>query len=428
MYNEMYGLDKPVKSFAIANQFVETMNKGCYELGKALKPFCFFPNDVQEKYGVIDLSAFDGLVDAETKLIPEVAEFRRKQYSGMGFGALPYTAELEKLLFIDYLMSVSICYIEIPKWITKNGVSQRSFDKCLVTKNPRIMATWMGCSEQEMQAKYSSRIASNPADFAHGELRAVKLNQSSKGNSIVCPRNIFDTKEMSCTPLFMTYAFMMGAFAHMGDKIVQFTYLKDNGTERKLATTISRDILMDYYHDVPLVDGMLGGTDMFSVEQGGLKLSSKQGRGYVRVPELGSSRYDATGVRALNLTRILKAEIIPEVDRTFIDVDLASAVANFDDCLDHALSQFPEKMLDIYNALGVQLAEGVAPPTTPATALEVMKNYAKDLNTILSTSFQRDLHLFMIQHPEWFPLYTGKPNAGVAVASSASFGVGTMDF
>ena len=34
MLNEIYGLDKPIKSFAVANKFVETTNKACYALGQ----------------------------------------------------------------------------------------------------------------------------------------------------------------------------------------------------------------------------------------------------------------------------------------------------------------------------------------------------------------------------------------------------------
>lgn len=427
MLEATYGLGKPVSSFAIENEFVKIMNKGCFELGKILKPFCFFPNEIQEKYEVIDISAFEGLCDNSKTLVDEVVGYRCKKYADMGFfGLNTADAQIKRLLFIDYLLSVSLCYIEIPKYATRNGVAQKTFDKFLATKNPSIMAAWMGASTEEMQAKYSSRIASTQADFANGVLRCVKLNYTAKGTTITCPRGQFSTAEMVCTPLFMTYAFMVGAFEHLEREIVKFTYLKDNGTVRELPTTTSRDILMSYYNDIPLVDGMLGGTDMFNVDLGGLMLSSKQSRGYVRVPEVGSSRYDATGVRALNLTRILKAEVVPEVDRSFIDVDLASVVSSFGDCIDYATVHHPEQLRDIFKAMGIEDENVNVETAAISTIGGSIKGYVETMNTIFSTTFQKELHLFMAGHPQWFTSYTGKPRA--VVESSAGFGVGTMDF
>ena len=428
MLNKTYGLTGEIKSFAVDNGFVEMMNKGCYELGKVLKPFCIFADDVQRNHGVIDLALFNGIVDEQKTLIDEIAYFRMAQYTAAGIFGISHSAESKKALFLDYLMTVSICYVEIPKYITREGIAQKSYDKFLATRNPALAAAWMGTTVGEMQAKYSNYLTLMPTDFCNEAIRVIKLNATSKGNTASKPRTTYSTKEMRCTPLFMIYAFMMGCLPKLNDKIVKFVYLKDNGTERELATTVNRDILMDYYNDAPYVDGVLAGTDIFSMNQGGMNLSSKQSRGYVRVPELGASRYDGTGVRALNLVRILSAKEVEEVDRTFIDVDLSSVVSNFGDCLDYAVAHFPDKLGDIYEELGVE-ADGVdSKSSSSGTLVKAMKDYAETTQIIMSTTFQRQLHLFMASNPQWFPLYTGKPNAKTATVSSVSFGVGVMDF
>ena len=143
---------------------------------------------------------------------------------------------------------------------------------------------------------------------------------------------------------------------------------------------------------------------------------------------MGASRYDGTGVRALNLVRILSAKEVEEVDRTFIDVDLSSVVSNFGDCLDYAVAHFPDKLGDIYEELGME-ADGVdSKSSSSGTLVKAMKDYAETTQIIMSTTFQRQLHLFMASNPQWFPLYTGKPNVKTATVSSVSFGVGVMDF
>lgn len=423
---EMYGMNYPIASFAVGNEFVKTMNKGCYQLGQILKPFCLFAGEEQEKYGVVDLAVFDGLVDTGKSLVKEISDYRRSQYNQLGFGGLQNDTDMDKLLFIDYLLSVSICYVEIPKWVTKNGVAQKTYDKFLATKNPNIMATWMGATPNEMQGKYSAKISSTPADFANYSVKVVKLKYTGKGNVITCPRGSYDTRNMTCTPLFLIYAFMKGAFNKLTSGILKFTYLKDNGTIRELCSTVNRDILMDYYHDADFVDSMLGGCDLFTVEQGGMKFSAKQDRGYSRLPELGSSRYDPTGVRALNLARILKVEEVAEADRTFIDVDISSVIANFEECLDYILAKKPDVLPDIYTALGVKDDKIDLATASAVTIAQAIKEYVSVTDVVLSTTFRRQLHLFMAEHNDWFSTYTGKPNA--VVTSSANFGVGVMDF
>lgn len=417
----MYSLNKSILSFAVANDFVQNMNKVCYKLGQGYQPFCFFANDSQKDYGVLDFTTFNGFLNPDKTLLDEIVDMRTEAYKNTGI-FLGNSDDLKKTIFIDYLLSISICYIEVPKYIRKDGLAQRSFDKFLVTKNPAVMAIWMGCQPAEMQAKYTARIANTQVEMGDNLLRVVKLQTSSKGNSISCPRSAFSTKDMTCIPLFMLYAFQKGFEDALKTKILKFTYLKDNGTIRELCSTLNKDILMQYYNDTGFVGGMLTASDIDSQKQGGMQMSSKMNRGYIRIPEVGSSIYDRSGVRALNIARLLKVEEVSEVDTTFIHVDLSSVEQNFYDCIDYALKKFPDQVKNIHIAITGEEPDSEQPPVI----VSKLNSFVQSRSVILSTTFHRELHIFMVSHPEWFPLYTGKPAS--TTISSKSFGVEEMDF
>lgn len=423
--SEFYGLNYSVKSFAVANDFVVNTNKACYALGQQLMPFCLYANEDQKKYGVLDFATFQAFLNPQISLIDEIVEYRHQAFKDNGINVDIRDEIKKKLLFYDYLMTISICYVEIPKYVTKDGMPMATYDKFLCTRNPAIMGAWMGADPSEMQAKYSSRITSRQVEFNINELRCVKLNHTNKGNSITVPRTAYNVEKMTCIPMYMLYAFVEGFKPLIQDGIVKFSYLKDNGTIRELATTLNEDILKDYYDDNIFINTMLSGVDINTVQQGGMTLSSKMNRGYIKVPELGASVYDGTGVRSLNIARLLKAEKIDSVDRTFLKVDLNSVPTNFNNGIDYIVKTMPDSLKDCYKALVGEEFDETKCSSIPVMA-ETCKSYVAGRSAFLSTSYHRDLHVFMVSHPEWFPLYTGKP--AQQITSSANFGVTPLDF
>lgn len=423
--SEFYGLNYSVKSFAVANDFVVNTNKACYALGQQLMPFCLYANEDQKKYGVLDFATFQAFLNPQISLIDEIVEYRHQAFKDTGINVDIRDEVKKKLLFYDYLMTISICYVEIPKYVTKDGMPMATYDKFLCTRNPAIMGAWMGADPSEMQAKYSSRITSRQVEFNINELRCVKLNHTNKGNSITVPRTAYNVEKMTCIPMYMLYAFVEGFKPLIQDGIVKFSYLKDNGTIRELATTLNEDILKDYYDDNIFINTMLSGVDINTVQQGGMTLSSKMNRGYIKVPELGASVYDGTGVRSLNIARLLKAEKIDSVDRTFLKVDLNSVPTNFNNGIDYIVKTMPDSLKDCYKALVGEEFDEAKCSSIPVMA-ETCKSYVAGRSAFLSTSYHRDLHVFMVSHPEWFPLYTGKP--AQQITSSANFGVTPLDF
>lgn len=423
--SDFYGLNYSVKSFAVANDFVVNTNKACYALGQQLLPFCLYANEDQKKYGVLDFATFQAFLNPQISLIDEIVEYRHQAFKDTGINVDIRDEVKKKLLFYDYLMTISICYVEIPKYVTKEGMPMATYDKFLCTRNPAIMGAWMGADPAEMQAKYSSRIVSRQVEFNINELRCVKLNHTNKGNSITVPRTAYNVEKMTCIPMYMLYAFVEGFKPLIQNGIVKFSYLKDNGTIRELATTLNEGILRDYYDDNIFINTMLSGVDINTVQQGGMTLSSKMNRGYIKVPELGASVYDGTGVRSLNIARLLKAEKIDSVDRTFLKVDLNSVPTNFNNGIDYIVKTMPDSLKDCYKALVGEEFDETKCVSVPVTA-ETCKEYVAGRSAFLSTSYHRDLHVFMISHPEWFPLYTGKP--AQQITSSTNFGVTPLDF
>lgn len=420
----IYGLDKSIKSFAVANDFVINTNKACYALGQQLTPFCIYANETQKANGVLDFATFSGFADNSVSLLDEIVNYRKDVFRDFGIMVDTSNELKKKLLFYDYLMTISICYVEVPKYTTRDGVHMATFDKFLCTRNPAIMGAWMGADKAEMQAKYSAKITSRQVEFNENEIRFVKLNHTNKGNSITVPRNTYNVEKMTCIPMYMLYAFIEGFKPIISEGLVKFSYLKDNGTIRDLVTTLNKDILMQVYNDNMFVGTMLSGVDINSVEQGGMTLSSKMNRGYIKVPEVGSSIYDGTGVRSLNIARLLKAERVSleDVDTSCINVDLNSTIQNFYDAIEYDIKHMPDELPNIYKAV-----TGEESDTTQAAPIyNKLVEFCEGRKVVLSTTFFRSLHNFMVTNPQWFPLYTGKPNA--QVVSSKNYGVEEMDF
>ena len=389
-------------------------------LGVNCKPFCFFPSELEDRYGVVDLTAFSGLVDNNATLVNEIAAFRRQEYTSyLAGGFIPFTVQTNKVLFIDYLLSVAICYMEVPKYFMQNGEQQIKYDKYFATRNPRLMSAWTGTSESELQAKYSGRISMNSLDFANGEVKLVKLTNGAKGTSISCPRNSISVNGLVCVPLFMQYAFLQGIIPQLNSKILKFSYLKDNGSIRELVSTLSETILMDYYHDEEYVTNVRERSSQFNLERGGMLLSEKQSRGYIRVPELGSSRYDLSGVRAINIARLLAVCEVPSADRTFIDVDLDSVLYNFTQYLEFLTVKMPGELVVMAKHLGLEEKLISGSSDTPVLLSENIKSFVETRAILLSTSFIRTLHLFMINNPQWFPAYTGKKDEPVGARTAS---------
>lgn len=407
---EIYGLNFPIKSLAVANPFVEKfLFKSCYTLGQQLRPYCLFATDKQKENGVIDFATFGGVLNPNIPLLDEIAEYRKGVFQSTGLSINTKDEIKKKWLFIDYLMTISICYVEIPKYTTKDGYAQQSFDKFFCTRNPQIMATWIDGSLSEMQMKYSPKILVNQVELADNTIRFAKLSTSGKGNKISVVRNPASIEKITCIPLFMMNSFVTGMKPILDNNIVEFTFMKDNGNERILNTTLNSDIMLSYYEDTNYVKKVLSGVDIDTQQQGAVQMSQgmNRGRGYIKIPELGASIYDGTGTRSLNLARILKARVVSEVDRSFIKVDLNSVIDHFKDALETLIARQP----DALRVLCKDLCDKEIPEdATPSYMYGSLVQELEVKQHFLSTVYNRYLHTYMLTHPMYFPMYTGRPD------------------
>lgn len=421
---EIYGLTGDIASLAVKNQFSLNLNKACYALGQQLKPFCFFADEKRKQYGVLDFCSpqFTGLA-GESSLYNEIAEFRTEQLKRDYVTLGTQTEETKKALFFDYLLAECVCYVEVPKYTRKDGRPTPSFDKFFATKNPRLMALWINEDINLVTRKYAHRCKTTAVELMNNELRIAKLNKGTKGTSITIPRNSLDASKITVTPLFCMNALINGFYEALSSSILEFTFMKDNGTERVLASTISKEIMYDYYNDHDFVSRALYGVDIFSEKVGGMTLGSKLGRGYIKVPELGSSRYDSTGTRSVNIARLLKIQKLEEVSREFIDVDLSSVQLAFENGLNVLTVKHPEHLVQLAGIVGTEDLSG---GETDVQLSQIIKRTVDTNCTILSTTYLRELHRIMTKHPEMFPLYTGKPLD--IVSETGDVGIETMPF
>lgn len=421
---EIYGLTGDIASLAVKNQFSLNLNKACYALGRQLKPFCFFADEKRKQYGVLDFCSpqFTGLA-GESSLYNEIAEFRTEQLKRDYVTLGTQTEETKKALFFDYLLAECVCYVEVPKYTRKDGRPTPSFDKFFATKNPRLMALWINEDINLVTRKYAHRCKTTAVELMNNELRIAKLNKGTKGTSITIPRNSLDASKITVTPLFCMNALINGFYEALSNSILEFTFMKDNGTERVLASTISKEIMYDYYNDHDFVSRALYGVDIFSEKVGGMTLGSKLGRGYIKVPELGSSRYDSTGTRSVNIARLLKIQKLEEVSREFIDVDLSSVQLAFENGLNVLTVKHPEHLVRLAGIVGTEDLSG---GETDVQLSQIVKRTVDTNCTILSTTYLRELHRIMTKHPEMFPLYTGKPLD--IVSETGDVGIETMPF
>lgn len=425
--NNFYGLGFPIKSFSVANQFVLDTNKACYKLGQNLIPFCIYGNADQCKESVVDFSNFTGLVDSGKGLVEEVAKYRAEGYRDIGILLDVGSEDVRRTLFYDFLLSTSLCYVELPKTRVKNGKEFASYDKFFCTRNPAILGAWMGCSKDEMQAKFSARIQARSVELLNTELRVVQCFSSIGENSVTVLRSTLSSRGMICIPVYMLHAFLCGLRPLLDKNIISFQYLKDNGTVRELTSTLNYDTLMYYYKDAAFVNSMLSHIDSDSVKQGSLTLSRGMHRGYIRLPELGASMYDSSsGVRALNIARLLSIKLCnrDEVDTSFIHVDLNSVIPSFCNGIDNLLKENPSSIVEIYRLL-VQEEPNIS---NMATLSEVLKSWVRDRGILLSTTFFRSMHMFLMEHRDWFPDYTGSPIDTVSSFDRVNLGVSVFDF
>lgn len=340
---------------------------------------------------ILNICQLTPLVDKEncSNLVEDVAKYR---WEKLNFNYdKDYWKERSYLLFLDYILSSCLCYVEVfDSGSSSSGKKTNMVDKFYATRNRFIAANVAEIPVGET-GKYVNYLTPVLSDYKMESLRVLKLSRQKKGFKITQPRSAINfTKAVKITPIFFINAFLQGITPILKENMIKFKYIKDNGQERELITTLSKDVFTKYY-DASYAENIISKCEM------------KIDRGYLKVPELGCSKYDETGLRALNLSRITSIEIVDEFDSSYIDVDFNSIIPTFKATVEAVKNV--ETMGLIYQTL---LNESPEKKSLLDMRSEILV-YVDGRFAIGTSTFQKELHNYMKQYNVVFKGYTGKP-------------------
>lgn len=318
-----------------------------------------------------------------------------------------YKIAIYKYMVLDYL-----CYIETPmvkrNTGNNNGYSN-TYDKFLATSNPYVVAEWMGISYDDVLYKYGSNIPTSIVNNESDLIPYLKLWVDKDGtHKITKPRKTLDLGKMG-TRVIPVFALKTGVdtLYHLAqENYIEVLFQKDSGQERKIAITFNVPKIRDIYGDTDFL--RKGIEDMYD---GDFMANSNMSRGYIRVFEIGGSIYDSP-TRSINYARIIGIKKVPkeELDLAYINVDLDSVTTVFSTGLNNNYKHVKA----IISAMKDSEISGISAVSPYSTVLD-LENWVSGQVTLLSTTFLRELALFMLGHNTWFNGYTGEP---VGVSSS----------
>lgn len=313
-----------------------------------------------------------------------------------------------------YMLMNFLCYVEVPTVSFKNdtGGYSNTFDKILVTANTGVIASWLGMSEEELPDKYRSRVFTIDMDDGDDELPYVKLTESKEGNrKATCPRKNIDVSERGTRviPLFMLKSGVDALYEKMKEGIIKVSFLKDNSQVRDMFTTANFDKIKEIYGA-----GEFYNDSVMHIYNGDFLENKSLPRGYIRVPEIGGSRYDGA-MRSINYARIIDIDYESEPDLAFINIDLSTVLEGFQ----NGVMKYPNCAEDIVNMLEAFDIDGGAWKDSGDKKAKFLSKdmislitWSEERKTLLSTVFLRELCLFMLSNPQWFGDFTGAPKYG----------------
>lgn len=308
-----------------------------------------------------------------------------------------------------YMLKNYLCYVEVPTVSFKNdtGGFSNTFNKMLVTSNVSVIAEWLDTVEENLNDKYKSRVYLIDLNDGDDELPYVKLTESKEGvRKASCPRKNLDVsaKGTRVIPLFMLKAGVDTLYDKMRSDMIKVSFLKDNGQVREMFTTADYQRIQDIYGKDNFYDEAV-----MHMYKGKFLENSNLPRGYIRVPEIGGSRYGGA-TRSINYARIISLECGVEPDLTYINIDLDTVLDGFHE----AVQKYPSQAESIVDMLEVFEIDGGywAEDKSKSKDMVSLLTWSEERKLLFSTVFLRELCMFMLSNPQWFSSFTGKPRYG----------------
>lgn len=416
----MYDLDTGIVEGRLAdNKRILAIFNYCRELGRELKPICMMNNEMSSKYGSIDLVNIQ--FENEPALWCGIVDFYQSELGTV----FDLNLDVVNSICSDYFMRACLCYIEQvneePKTYGQFGGYEQKYttvkDKFLACKNPFIMGYLEGIPTNVSISKYEDNYDIEPSDINEYLIPYLKIKDMSGASTTITKcRKRLDTYNIRFMALPFISSWLQGLYEVMEDNIVRIKYIKDDGTERTIDTTLNRKILESIYsqeHSEFMIKSCIR-SNTFDGDAYYLPFQGNPQRGWVRLPELGSSAIDDGGTRAVNFVRIASAEVISieDVDLTFVNVTLGSTEQYmFNRINECEIKSDLSTLKGIYSGLREHgFKSELSYPVTVyhdvvgiSGALKMFLNK----NQYVGTSFRKSLHIFMISNPELFPNYIG---------------------
>lgn len=347
-----------------------------------------------------------------------------KNKEGKSFGS--YVADIYgmssyRTAIYKYLLKEFLCYYEVPSVIKDSDRGygfKSSYNKYLVTSNIRVVAEWLGVSEEEAKALYGSRLSDVEMDVEDDMFQYVKLYETKDHiRKVTKPKKDLDLSLSGTrvTPLFALKEGVDILYRKLSEDTYDIKFFKDGGQDRIINSTFNvKKIKEIYKNDSYVAEGIEGWYD------GDFLSNSALERGYIRVFEVGSSIYDVP-LRSINYARIISFEQA-EPDLSYLNVDLDSVVSTFTDTLyDIPNLNVAEvvELLELFDVGTTRLYNNLE-----MISLNDLEMWAEGQVTILSTVFKRQLALCMIGCPHsWFKDYTGAPRRATSYSNSSTAGL-----
>lgn len=306
---------------------------------------------------------------------------------------------------LDYILSTSLCLVEI---FSENG---GHVDKMLATRSPLIATIMNQDYEGTKIAKLEQSLFMSPTAYSTFDFRLLKLNPNrTNGFRIVVPKKTFNLKgKVKITPVAISTGFNSGIQDLLQNNILKFTYMKDNLTFRELISTLNMDILHTYY-------------EPDYAQKAILNRKANLARGYMPIPELGLSKYDESGTRALNFTRIKKIEYLSQVPQDimkYVDVDFDRVVPAIKEGIEYIQN------IDTLRMVYYELKGEEPSPSMDFYSLKHTLLYFIDMaKTVMSTTAERNFHDYMLTRPDIFPNYN---NNTPVFQPNLTFNMGLLD-
>lgn len=319
------------------------------------------------------------------------------------FLAGEYSESMYRVGIYKYLLAEFLCYYEAPTIIHSRDeyATRASYNKFLATSNIRVIAAWLGISEEDALKEYGYRVNDALLDSDSIDFPYVKLYTSKDGQrKVTKPRKDLDLSIAGTRviPLFALKVGVDSLYKLASQDFYDVTFLKDGGSKRTVNITFSLPKLREVYKD----EGRL--RDQWELQYDGNFLESKNlERGYIRVIEVGTNLANGA-TRSINYARIIGFKQA-EPDLTYINIDLDSVVETFKSYVEGSTINTDDivAMLDMFEVGKERKYAGKL-----ITNNRELINWVDSEVMLESTPFIKKLALFMIGNPQWFDGYTGE--------------------